>query len=42
MGQAPPYTRLWGFVEPPEKMTQTGKDLSLNAVVLAATNAWGP
>ncbi|MBN1505699.1 MAG: right-handed parallel beta-helix repeat-containing protein [Sedimentisphaerales bacterium] len=27
---------LWGFVEPPAKMTQAGKDLFLNAVVLLA------
>jgi hypothetical protein len=27
---------LWGFVEPPEKMTQVGRDLFLNAVVLLA------
>jgi hypothetical protein len=32
---------LWGFAEPPEKMTQTGKDLFINAVVLAANAAWG-
>jgi len=32
---------LWGFVEPPEKMTQTGKDLFINATVLAANDAWG-
>jgi len=32
---------LWGFAEPPEKMTQTGKDLFLNGVVLAGNAAWG-
>jgi len=39
VGQAPPSTPLCGFVKPPEKMTQTAKDLFINVVVLAADNA---
>jgi hypothetical protein len=31
---------LWGFVEPPASMTPTGRDLFINAVVLAASSAW--
>jgi hypothetical protein len=32
---------LWGFTEPPERMTQNGNDLFINAVVLAGNGAWG-
>jgi hypothetical protein len=31
---------LWGFREPPEKMTEVGKTLFINVVIRTANNAW--